>query len=482
MHRGDEDVDVADGFFASSRAAGLLGTQHRLIIAQPRHEPLTELESFRQQHPRGAALTTLFEVVEHPLDRARADAFHLREQAIARGPFQLLDAADAQALKDQARIACAHPAHLQQIAQTCRQPLQQPLVIRARPRRQNLLDAFQRSRTDAADFFELPQQLQVAQRRAEVFDDPCGIAKRARSVRIATLDGEQVAHLGKDLGDGVVVHTATLLSGRRRGHFFASGTGRNQCCCRRCRGSPHSRVRVLFPNLGAEEDDAPPAASPPAHLSSLARAWATALEVADVDGFATDGFVAWLNTPRARRTAEARGLTLWGPDPLVVREVHDKGFCAHAVARLGLLEPPLQGAITVFDVEDCTVDNLVAATLQQPAWMARDGLVAKARMSTSGRGRLDLRRGITERAAAKLRRRGGVVVEPWLARIADYSSQWWIDDDGVIRFVGATKATQSFAGMWSGARMWIDADGVPGIPGAVGRDVVDRRWPTPTAR
>ena len=233
-------------------------------------------------------------------------------------------------------------------------------------------------------------------------------------------------------------------------------------------------MRVLFPNLGAEEDDAPPAASPPAHLSSLARAWATALEVADVDGFATDGFVAWLNTPRARRTAEARGLTLWGPDPLVVREVHDKGFCAHAVARLGLLEPPLQGAITVFDVEDCTVDNLVAATLQQPAWMARDGLVAKARMSTSGRGRLDLRRGITQRAAAKLRRRGGVVVEPWLARIADYSSQWWIDDDGVIRFVGATKATQSFAGMWSGARMWIDADGVPGIPGAVGRDVVDR--------
>ena len=195
---------------------------------------------------------------------------------------------------------------------------------------------------------------------------------------------------------------------------------------------------------------------------------------ADRLGLATHGLVAWLNTSRAERTAQERNLKLWGPHHVVVREVHDKGFCARAVDRLGILEVPLQGAITVLDVEDCTVDNLVACTLQQPGWMAREGLVAKARMSTSGRGRLDLRRGITERAAAKLRRRGGAVVEPWLSRVADYSSQWWIDDDNVIRFLGATKATQSFAGMWSGARMWIDDDGIPGIPGQVGKDVVDR--------
>lgn len=231
---------------------------------------------------------------------------------------------------------------------------------------------------------------------------------------------------------------------------------------------------MLYPNLGAEEDDGPPQPNPPAHLAMLSSAWQRSLLTADRLGFHTEGFVAWLNTPRARRTAEAQGLTLWGPDPVVVREVHDKGFCALAVDRLGILEAPLHGAITVLDVEDCTVDNLVACTLQQPQWMAREGLVAKARMSTSGRGRLDLRRGITERAAAKLRRRGGVVVEPWLPRIGDFSSQWWIDDDGVIRFLGATKATQSFAGLWSGARMWIDDDGIPTIPGQVGKDVVDR--------
>ncbi|HEY1100856.1 MAG TPA: hypothetical protein VGF99_18090, partial [Myxococcota bacterium] len=225
---------------------------------------------------------------------------------------------------------------------------------------------------------------------------------------------------------------------------------------------------------GAEEDDLPPSSTPPAHLAALSSAWARALDVADGEGFGTTGLVAWLNTPRAARVAAAQGLPLWGPDPVVVREVHDKGFCARAVERLGLLEAPLRGAITVFDVEDTTVDNLIAATVRQPTWMARAGMVAKSRMSTSGRGRLDLRRGITERAAAKLRRRGGVVVEPWLDRVADYSSQWWIDDVGAVRFVGATRATQSFAGLWSGARMWLDDDGIPGIPGAVGRDVVDR--------
>jgi hypothetical protein len=221
-------------------------------------------------------------------------------------------------------------------------------------------------------------------------------------------------------------------------------------------------ARVLYPNLGAEEEDAPPSPTPPSHLRLLADAWATS------------GLVAWLNTPRARATAQARRLPLWGADPTVVDVVHDKAFCARVARDHGLVEPELRGAITILDVAETTVDALVDCTRAQPGWMQAGGLVAKPRRGTSGRGRLDLRRGITERAAARLRRRGGVVVEPWLPRVADYSSQWWIDQAGRPHFLGATVATQNFAGLWQGARLWIDDDGVPTIPGAAGREVVDR--------
>jgi hypothetical protein len=233
-------------------------------------------------------------------------------------------------------------------------------------------------------------------------------------------------------------------------------------------------VRVLYPNLGAEEEDAPPSSTPPSHLRLLAGAWDRALDVADRLGLTTSGLVAWLNTPRARATARARQLPLWGADPSIVDVVHDKAFCARVARDHGLLEPELRSAITILDAHETTVDELVACTRANPDWMQASGLIAKPRRGTSGRGRLDLRRGITERAAARLRRRGGVVVEPWLPRVADYSSQWWIDEAGRPRFLGATVATQNFAGLWQGARLWVDDDSVPTIPGVAGREVVDR--------
>jgi hypothetical protein len=232
---------------------------------------------------------------------------------------------------------------------------------------------------------------------------------------------------------------------------------------------------VFYRNLGAEEDDAPPPPEPPSHLRLLAEAWERAIDVAADLGLQQTGLLAWLNTPRARRAAEKLGLPLAGADPAIVAAVHDKGFCARAVRSVGLLEAELVGAVAVLDAHETTVDRLVALTLAASAtpWVEA-GLIAKPRHGTSGRGRLDLRRGVTMRAAARLQRRGGVVVEPWLPRVADYSSQWWIEDTGLIRFVGATQATQSFAGMWQGARMWIDDDGCPTVPGLAGREVVDR--------
>ncbi len=68
------------------------------------------------------------------------------------------------------------------------------------------------------------------------------------------------------------------------------------------------------------------------------------------------------------------------------------------------------------------------------------------------------------------------MIEPWLPRIADYSSQWWVRDDGSFELLGTTEATQNFAGVWHGARCMIDNDGLPRVPGDVGRDVVDKSF------
>jgi hypothetical protein len=233
-------------------------------------------------------------------------------------------------------------------------------------------------------------------------------------------------------------------------------------------------VRTLYKNLGAEEGDAPPSSTPPSHLRVLGDAWERALHAADAQGFATSGLVAWLNTPRAARAAADAGMALWGPEPATVDVVHDKAFCANVARNHGLLEPELHDSVIVLDPEQTTVDTLVAAALSLQAWNGQHGAIAKPRRGTSGRGRLDLRRGVTARAAERLARRGGVIVEPWLPRIADYSTQWWIDTSGTPHFLGATQATQNFAGLWQGAKMWFDDDGIPAVPGAVGRAVVDR--------
>ncbi len=233
-------------------------------------------------------------------------------------------------------------------------------------------------------------------------------------------------------------------------------------------------MRELYRNLGAEEGDQPPSEAPPSHLRILGDAWARALDVAAAQGFVTSGLVAWLNTPRAARVAAERGLPLWGPSPAVVDVVHDKGFCADVAHRHGLLEPELHDQIVVLDPEQTTVDEMLAAAQRLHAWNNVGGVVAKPRRGTSGRGRLDLRRGVTARAAHRLAGRGGVLIEPWLPRIADYSTQWWIDDGGSPHFLGATRATQNFAGLWQGARMWFDDDGIPVVPGVAGRAIVDR--------
>ncbi len=211
--------------------------------------------------------------------------------------------------------------------------------------------------------------------------------------------------------------------------------------------------RALFANFGAEENDALPSTAPLPLFAHLALQWGRALHIAaglaPAGRFDADGFVAWLNTPLAQRAADARGLKLFGSEIDVVKEVHDKGFCARVVAASGLLPVALEHCIHVVEPADLTPEGTKRFA----------GLVAKPRFSTSGRGRVQIPAGgLSARTCEKLKLRGGVVVEPWLDRQIDWSTQWWIDDAGV-RWLGTTRALQQQTGVWRGAEMVVNVDG-----------------------
>ncbi len=174
-----------------------------------------------------------------------------------------------------------------------------------------------------------------------------------------------------------------------------------------------------------------PAAAPGSVAAWLRDAAGAALEpLQGGDG----ALVAWLITPEAAELARERGLSLAGPDPQVVRRVHDKSFAVtHArdqgelEAACAVLEPGSPDAVAA------EAEGRVAAW--PAAWRAR--FVLKPRLGTSGRGRVPGRDGRVDREA--LRRAPaarGFVLEPWVERVADASTQLWIDASGRARILG----------------------------------------------
>jgi hypothetical protein len=216
-------------------------------------------------------------------------------------------------------------------------------------------------------------------------------------------------------------------------------------------------VRTLYPNFGAEEADVPPVANGPRVFVHLREAWSQALLPSRLGAFVDDdAFVAWLNTPGALHAAQAAGRPLWGADPGVVDVVHDKGWCIRAQRALGIIDAGTDAHISVVDAVDVDVDVLAAAVAR-----AGENATLKPRRGTSGRGRVHGSRPETWPGALdRLRKLGGVVVEPWQKRVVDWSSQWRVDDDGQVHFLGTTRAVTLTSGGWVAAVVDVTADGV----------------------
>lgn len=190
----------------------------------------------------------------------------------------------------------------------------------------------------------------------------------------------------------------------------------------------------VIANVGAEEGE-PPTGPAAERVRTLARLFASLfVEPGPFDwlqpgeGEAT----AWWVTAEARERAQRRGLRLRGPDPAVVARVHDKAFCHRTALEARLLPPPLDTAIRVLEPEALADSDAALAAVEDavsgwPAWLGGE-YTLKPRIGTSGRGRVGGRAGgaggdAVRGALGRLAARGGAVLEPWLARRGDFSTQ-----------------------------------------------------------
>jgi hypothetical protein len=230
-----------------------------------------------------------------------------------------------------------------------------------------------------------------------------------------------------------------------------------------------SATPLVLANVGAEEGSEAAAAEPRA--AAVARLFSLLFEGTPVFpwlALAPGTALAWLATEAARREAAARGARLVGPDPEVVARVHDKAFAQAVAERKGLLPPALAGLIDVLDAAEladpqAALARVEAYSARLPAW-TKGRFTAKPRVGTSGRGRVAGCAGALDRAAlagglARLARCGGALLEPWLERRADYSTQLYVDPDGPLVLLGTLVQVMAPSGVPFGLRGLVDARG-----------------------
>jgi hypothetical protein len=178
--------------------------------------------------------------------------------------------------------------------------------------------------------------------------------------------------------------------------------------------------------------------------------------------------VPWLATDEAAALARAEGVPLGVSPPEIALAVHDKAFARAAAAELGLEPAELAGSSCALD-PDALVDPAEARArieAEVARWPAahRARFVLKPRLGTSGRGRVTGRAGRLDAdafagALARLRARGGVVVEPWLERTLDLSAQLHVASGDDVRVQGTLRQVVSAHGVPLGHAGRIGADG-----------------------
>ncbi len=244
----------------------------------------------------------------------------------------------------------------------------------------------------------------------------------------------------------------------------------------------------LLGNLGGEEpqppDPLPPEAAKAAALWSwlfgrgasllggAVLAWPPAIgpapEEAIFDFLKNASGWAWINTEAACERLRAEGVSqVGGADPPTVLATHDKAFAIRTAREENLDADEFLDAVCILDEADLEEPDAAADVLRahfHPASGERaPRVVLKPRLGTTGRGQRTMAvASFGEELAPALtglRGRGGVVVEPALDRIADFSVQFAVEADGSLRLLGSLRQDVSARGAFLGHRGEIDSRG-----------------------
>lgn len=222
---------------------------------------------------------------------------------------------------------------------------------------------------------------------------------------------------------------------------------------------------ALLANLGGEEGGEAPLRSAAARATVEALWRDLFVEPALLPVLASVEAAAWWNSPEAERWASDLGLRLFGPRSDVAARVHDKAFTWERAREEGLLPAPFDRGV-VHAPEDVAAGSAFIESLRRALDAPPPGAIGftlKPRFGSSGRGRVALALGEDPEprvagARARLAARGGAILEPWVERIADYSTQLQVGAEGVTLLATLEQITTA-SGLVTGHRGQVDSRG-----------------------
>ncbi|MBM3198622.1 MAG: hypothetical protein FJZ58_05140 [Chlamydiae bacterium] len=151
--------------------------------------------------------------------------------------------------------------------------------------------------------------------------------------------------------------------------------------------------------------------------------------------FPSSSLSSWGASAHLYAWAQEKNISYEIPSLDIVRMIHSKTFVCKHTQRL-------PGSRILSCIEEL-----------QDLWRTKQELfVLKTPLSSSGRGHLFMKKQEhLFQAQALLQKEGSLIAEPWMQRILDFSTQWWIPKQGTPTYLGATLCYNTERGMYKGS-------------------------------
>ncbi|MBX9652067.1 hypothetical protein K2Y11_00465 [bacterium] len=169
--------------------------------------------------------------------------------------------------------------------------------------------------------------------------------------------------------------------------------------------------------------------------------------------------IPWLMTEGAAESLRKLGCQPWGTSPELVNQFHDKAYIKRFADNSALDPSPIQNLFRIFDPQELRDLSAFHQSLRDTisSWPEtyQERWTLKPRFGSSGRGRLPgtflrVELPALPGAQSRLIDRGGVILEPFLDRTVDVSSQFFVHSKGEVEVLGTLAQVLSTSGSYDG--------------------------------